>query len=381
MRPASEATSVGLSRLYIVTGEASGDVHAAAVVRALKAQVPNIQVRAMGGDALAAEGAELVEHVRNTAIMGFAEVVRKLGFIRRLMDRVKEDILAFQPDRILIVDYPGFNLRLATWAREQGLRVDMYIAPQVWAWKRGRIHRMARDLERLYVILPFEPEHYADVDLQVEYVGHPLADAIPASAARGRDGTDEAAWREQVGLPAEGEILALLPGSRPQEIERMLACLTETAQHFPAFIPVVAGAPGRVATDYPTDLPVLFGETQALYRFAAAGIVTSGTATLEAALHGLPQVVAYRTSPLTYTLARLFTRVRFISLVNLVLDREALPERIQGACTPERLARALEGVLSPEGRDLLTTDLTELRHRLATKGAAESVARSLLRKG
>lgn len=381
MRPASEATSVGLSRLYIVTGEPSGDVHAAAVVRALKAQVPNIQVRAMGGDALAAEGAELVEHVRNTAIMGFAEVVRKLGFIRRLMDRVKEDILAFQPDRILIVDYPGFNLRLATWAREQGLRVDMYIAPQVWAWKRGRIHRMARDLDRLYVILPFEPEHYADVDLQVEYVGHPLADAIPAESTRGSDGADEAEWRKRMGLPPEGEILALLPGSRPQEIDRMLRCLTEAAQHFPAFTPVVAGAPGRSASEYATDLPVLFGETQALYRFAAAGIVTSGTATLEAALHGLPQVVAYRTSGLTYFLARLFTRVRFISLVNLVLDREALPERIQGACTPERLARALEGVLSPEGRDLLTTDLTELRHRLATKGAAESVARSLLRKG
>ena len=379
MRPASETTSVGLSRLYIVTGEPSGDVHAAAVVRALKELTPEIQVRAMGGDALAAEGAELVEHVRNTAIMGFAEVVRKLGFIRRLMDRVKEDILAFHPDRILVVDYPGFNLRLATWAREQGLAVDMYIAPQVWAWKRGRIHRMARDLDRLYVILPFEPEHYADVDLHVEYVGHPLADAIPAAWATGEHGADEAEWRKRVGLPPEGEILALLPGSRPQEIDRMLTCLTEAAQHFPALIPVVAGAPGRSASDYATDLPVLFGETQALYRFAVAGIVTSGTATLEAALHGLPQVVAYRTSPLTYTLARLFTRVRFISLVNLVLDREALPERIQGACTPVQLARALEDVLSPEGRARLEQDQVDLRGRLAKKGAAASVARTLLR--
>lgn len=361
-------------RVYIVTGEPSGDAHAASVVRALKALQPGMAFRGMGGDALEAEGVELVEHVRHTAIMGFAEVVAKIGFIRKLMRRVQDDVERFHPDRILIVDYPGFNLRLASWARRKGYSVDMYIAPQVWAWKRGRIHRMARDLDRLYVILPFEAVHYAEVDLKVEYVGHPLAEVD-----RTAQGEQESEWRLRCGLPAEGDLLALLPGSRPQEINRMLSGLVEAAASLPEFVPVIAGAPGRSREDYDTALPVLFGETAVLYRWAGAGLITSGTATLEAALQGLPQVVAYRTSGLTYRLARWFTNVRFISLVNLVLDREAVPERIQGGCTPQALVSALRGVCSPKGRQQLERDTAALRAALSKKGAAEAVARGLLR--
>jgi lipid-A-disaccharide synthase len=379
MTPTSSRDTAGVQRLYVLTGEPSGDAHAAAVVRALKAGAPEIEVRGMGGDALAAEGVTLVEHIRNTSVMGFAEVVRKLGFFRRLMARVKADIAAFDPDRIVLVYYPGFNLRLARWAHEQGWSVDMYIAPQVWAWKRGRIHAMARDLDRLYVILPFEAQHYGEVDLRVDYVGHPLADAIPARVDHSTDKSDAAAWRSRCGLPATGNLLALLPGSRLQEIERMLPSLTEAARQLPHLTPVVAGAPGRQPSDYTTEFPVLFGETSELYRHAAAGIITSGTATLEAALYGLPQVVAYRTSGVTYRLAKWFTQVRFISLVNLILDREAVPERIQQDCTPTALAETLKGVMSEAGQQAQMQAHSDLRTALSTKGAAQAVAQGLLR--
>ena len=198
-------------RLYILTGEPSGEAHAARVVERIRDQWPEVEIRGMGGDAMEAQGVDLLEHVSNTAIMGFAEVVAKLGFIRTLMVRVKADILAFRPDRILIVDYPGFNLRMARWAREQGFPVDMYIGPQVWAWKRRRVHAMARDLDRLSVILPFEKAAYAGLDLDVDFVGHPLLDVPPLPPV------DESAtrpWREARNLPLDRPILALLPGSR-----------------------------------------------------------------------------------------------------------------------------------------------------------------------
>jgi len=374
MNPQSTSDSTGVRRLYILTGEPSGEAHAAAVVRAMRDVQPDLAIRGIGGDAMAAEGVELVEHVRHTAIMGFAEVLRKIGYIRQLMARVKDDIQRFGPDRILIVDYPGFNLRMATWARKAGYPVDMYIAPQVWAWKRRRIHRMARDLQRLYVILPFEAAHYAEVPLRVEYVGHPLADdVLPPSPGSAAD------WRQRMGLPLDGQILALLPGSRRQEIERMLPCLQDAAGQLTSFLPVVAGAPGRVREDYNTALPVVFGETRALYRHATAGIVTSGTATLEAALSGMPQVVAYKTSPLTYRLARWFSNVRFISLVNLVLNREVVPELIQGACTPDKLSAALKDRCTPASLSRHQEDLGQLRTALSKKGAALNVARGVLR--
>ncbi len=379
MTPSTPPNKEGLTKLYILTGEPSGDAHAAAVVRALKAHAPELEVRGMGGDALAAEGVTLVEHISNTSVMGFAEVVRKLRFFRQLMARVKSDIEAFSPDRILLVDYPGFNLRMARWAHRQGRSVDMYIAPQVWAWKSGRIQAMARDLDRLYVILPFEAKHYQGAELQVDYVGHPLADAIPALRLPETDTESATGWRSRCGLPAQGDLLALLPGSRLQEIERMLPCLTEAAQRLPHLVPVIAGAPGRQPSDYPTDFPVLFGETAALYGHATAGIITSGTATLEAALYGLPQVVAYRTSGVTYRLAKWFTKVRFISLVNLILEREAVPERIQQDCTPSALADTLQQVLSDKGQQHQKLAHSELRQALSTKGAAQAVAMGLLR--
>ena len=363
-------------RLYILTGEPSGDAHAARVVACIRQQWPSVQFRGMGGSALELEGVVLVENVANTAIMGFAEVVSKLGFIRRLFARVQADILAFRPDRILIVDYPGFNLRMARWAKGQGLAVDMYIGPQVWAWKRRRIHAMERDLDRLSVILPFECASYQGLNLDVEFVGHPLLETATFSPPKE---ADSAAWKSAHGLAPDAKLLALLPGSRPQEIRRMLPAFLRAAAMRPDLTPVVAGAPGRSAEDYGADCPVVFGQTQTLYRHADAGLITSGTATLEAALVGLPQVVAYRTSGLTYALAKAFSQVKFISLVNLILNREAVPERIQGRCTPRTLVAALDHIMTPEGKGLQQENQRALIEALGTAGASQKVAESLMR--
>lgn len=363
-------------RLYVLTGEPSGDAHAARVVACIRQQWPDVQFRGMGGSAMELEGVVLVENVANTAIMGFAEVVYKLGFIRRLFARVQADILAFRPDRILIVDYPGFNLRMARWAKGQGLAVDMYIGPQVWAWKRRRIHAMERDLDRLSVILPFEGASYQGLNLDVEFVGHPLLETATLSPPTE---ADSAAWKSAHGLAPDAKLLALLPGSRPQEIRRMLPVFLRAAAMRPDLVPVVAGAPGRSAEDYGADCPVVFGQTKALYRHADAGLITSGTATLEAALVGLPQVVAYRTSGLTYALAKAFSQVKFISLVNLILNREAVPERIQGRCTPRTLVAALDHIMTPEGRGLQRENQRALIEALGTAGASQKVAESLMR--
>lgn len=364
-------------KVYVLAGEASGDAHAARVLRAALAVDPELRMRGMGGDEMERLGVGLVEHVRNTSIMGFAEVLSRLGFIRRLLKRVKEDIARFQPDRILLVDYPGFNLRIAQWAQSQGMAVDMYISPQVWAWKAHRVHRIARDIDRLHVILPFEPACYEGLDLEVEYVGHPLLESIDLDSPW--DEAQHQAWCSQHGLDTQRPILALLPGSRKQELQRMLPVFSATANALPEWQPVIAGAPGRTASDYPTDMPVLFGETRALYKAADLGLITSGTATLEAALSGLPQVVAYKTSPLTYQIAKAFSKVDSISLVNLILGREAVPERIQKDCHPAALVAALRDIASDAGRHQQQEDQAELRRTLSKSGASQRVANALLR--
>ena len=364
-------------KVYVLAGEASGDVHAARVLEVALAVEPELRMRGMGGDEMERLGVGLVEHIRNTSIMGFAEVLSRLGFIWRLLKRVKEDIAKFQPDRILLVDYPGFNLRIAQWAQSQGMAVDMYISPQVWAWKAHRVHRIARDIDRLHVILPFEPACYQGLDLEVEYVGHPLLESIDLDSPW--DDAQHQVWCSQHGLDTQRPILALLPGSRKQELQRMLPVFSATANALPEWQPVIAGAPGRTASDYPTDMPVLFGETRTLYKAADLGLITSGTATLEAALSGLPQVVAYRTSPLTYQIAKAFSKVDSISLVNLILGREAVPERIQKDCRPEALVAALRDIASGAGRQQQQEDQTELRLTLTKSGASQRVANALLR--
>lgn len=355
------------ARIYVIAGEASGDLHGANLVRELLRIDPGIQVRAWGGDRLAAAGADVVKHYRDLAFMGFTQVVMNLPTILRNMRWCKADILAHRPDVLVLIDYPGFNLRIADWAHGRGIRVVYYISPQLWAWKEGRIATVKRAVHRMITILPFEQAWYAERGVQVDFVGHPLLDALPPEALRERP------W------PAKGPI-ALLPGSRRQEIERVLPVMLSTARRFPGERFVIAAAPAvpaelyaRIIGNSPVEL--VHGGAHPLLMEAKAALVTSGTATLETALSGVPEVVCYSGGAINVWLARKLIRVPFISLVNLIMGREVVRELIQEDLVPERLAAELDRLINDgQHRDRLLHDLASLRQVLGGPGASARAA-------
>ncbi|RMG56274.1 MAG: lipid-A-disaccharide synthase, partial [Bacteroidetes bacterium] len=356
---------------YVIAGEDSGDLHASNLIRALKQRVPDLSVRGLGGDRMAAAGAGLVAHVRDINFMGFREGVRNLRTIRRLFRTVKADIAAWKPDAVVLVDYPGFNLRLAPFIKQLGLPVYYYISPQLWAWKQGRVKKIRQYVDRMLVILPFEADFYARHGVDVDFVGHPLLDAIG-------DQTDSSPP-----VPTQRPVLALLPGSRRQEIQRMLPVMLSLVSHFPEYECVIAGAPSQPESFYRQlmgDKPVrlVMNQTYALLRQAELAVVTSGTATLETALHGVPQVVAYKGGFISYQIGRRLVKVKFISLVNLILDRPAVTELIQDAYTPARLRAEVTNLTQPAVRQRLADDYADLRHRLGEEGASERAAAVLL---
>lgn len=362
-------------RIHIIAGEASGDLHGGNLVRELVALAQagggQLQVRAWGGDRMAAAGAEVVKHYRDLAFMGFTQVIMNLRTILRNIEACKRDIAAFKPDALVLIDYPGFNMRIAAWAREQGIPVHWYISPQVWAWKKGRVRALKRTVDHMYVILPFEQEWYARHGMHVEFVGHPLLDAMeqegrsPLAALPGAD---------------ERPVVALLPGSRHQEINRILPLMAATAQCFPDHRFVLAAAPSvpdALYADLLGDAPVqvVKDRTYDVLRHARAALVTSGTATLETALFGVPEVVCYSGSAINVWLARRLVNIKFISLVNLIMDREVVRELVQGDLTVEKLREELGRILheTPE-RDRMLADLADLRVRLGGRGASKKVA-------
>jgi lipid-A-disaccharide synthase len=370
------------TRFMIVAGEVSGDMHAAGLVRALRALLPEATFSGVGGDALQAEGMTLAYHARDMAVMGFNEVVRRLGFFRRVFADLKRRAAAERPDAVILVDYPGFNLRFAAAAHAMGLNVVYYVCPQVWAWNRGRIPKMARIVDLLITIFPFEAGLFRDTGLQTCFAGHPLVDE-----AR------EALARAPAVLPWNGAPrVALLPGSRPHEIRRLLPVMAGAAARLRAAHPGAAflvaapspheahlarellAAPGAAAA----RAAVVAGETRAVLRQADAALVASGTATIEAALMTCPMVVTYRTAPLTYWLARRLVRVPHIGMVNLVAGREICPERVQHDATPDALAAAVEPLLTdtPARRRMLD-DLRHVADRLGAPGAADRAARAI----
>ncbi len=375
-------------RVYIIAGEASGDLHGGNLVRELfkvsrsdtssgsgsGREDRSLTIRAWGGDRMAAAGAEVVKHYRDLAFMGFTQVVMNLRTILRNIDLCKQDVAAFKPDLLVLIDYPGFNLRIAEWAREQGIPVHYYISPQVWAWKKGRVHMIKRVVDRMYVILPFEREWYARYGQKVEFVGHPLLDAIdqegmaPLEPLPGSDGRP---------------VVALLPGSRRQELARMLPLMVAVARRFPHLHFVMAAAPSLPEELYAAiigDAPITLvqGRTYDLLRHARAALVTSGTATLETALFGVPEVVCYKSGALNVWIARRLVDIKFISLVNLIMDREVVRELIQGELTVDSLSTELERLLSDGPyREGMLADLAELRNRLGGPGASAKVASML----
>jgi lipid-A-disaccharide synthase len=360
-------------RYYIIAGEASGDLHGSNLVKAVYVKDAQADIRAWGGDKMEAAGATLVKHYRDLAFMGFVEVVEHLPTILRNLRFCKEDIQRFKPDVLVLIDYPGFNLRIAEWAKARGIKVCYYISPQVWAWKEGRVKKIREIVDRMLVILPFELPFYQRWNYGVTYVGHPLIEVVEEELAKP--------------LPAplsSMPIVALLPGSRAQEIQQKLPVMLAALVHFPDYQAVIAGAPAQPDELYEslmkdTGAVLVRNQTYEVLRQSRAALVTSGTATLETALFGVPQVVCYRGNPLSYLLAKRFIKVKYISLVNLILDRPAVPELIQHGLAEDALVAELRGSVGgqPHRRQMLK-DYGELRAALGTGGASAAAAEAVI---
>jgi lipid-A-disaccharide synthase len=364
-------------KYYLIAGEASGDLHGSRLITALDREDPNAGFRAWGGDLMAAAGAHLVKHYRDLAFMGFAEVVRNLRTIMRNIRDCKKDITAFNPDALILIDYPGFNLRIAKWAKNQGFRVFYYISPQIWAWHSSRVHGIKASVDKMFVILPFEKDFYAKYHYEVEFVGHPLLDIVDNY----QDTNPEASFATKEEKP----VIALLPGSRKQEIMRMLPLMLQIPRYLPDFRFVIAAAPAipegfyRQFLQPESEVPLVYGKTYAILKSAFAAIVTSGTATLETALFGIPQIVCYRGGRASFFVARRLVQVKHISLVNLILDRPLLTELVQHQCTVEAMLQSLNAILDGPGRTHILEGYQQLRQHLGTNGAAERTAKGILR--
>jgi lipid-A-disaccharide synthase len=361
-------------KLYLIAGEASGDLHGSNLIHALRRISPKMTVRAWGGDLMQSAGAELVKHYRDLAFMGFWEVVRHLPTILSNLAFCKKDILENRPDALVLIDYPGFNLRIAKWAKKQGIPVIYYIAPQTWAWKKKRNLAIERDVERLLCILPFEQNWFSENGVSMaEFVGHPLLDVVrePQRAAVG-----DANFSRKV--------IALMPGSRKQEIRRILPIMLGVMRQFPEYQFVVAGAPGISTDFYQTFLSgkkrvsLVQNKTSDVLRLADAALVTSGTATLETALHGVPQVVCYKGGWLSYQIAKRIIKVKYISLPNLILNEPIIAEQIQANCNVNDVGDALGKMLSPDEITRVRGDYDRLRKKLGAPGASERVAKIIV---
>lgn len=364
------------ARLLISAGEPSGDVYAGELVARLRAARPDLDAFGLGGDAVAASGARLLAHVRDVAVVGLLEVLRHLGDLRALFDRLLAEADRERPDVAVLVDYPDFNLRLAAQLHRRGIPVVYYVSPQVWAWRRGRLKQIRRHVSRMLVLFPFEEAIYREARVPVTFVGHPLVERLAPLA-------DRDAFVRGIGLDPGRPLVAVLPGSRSREVAHHRPALRGAAELMRARRPdlqlVVAAAPGL--SDDALEgigLPIVRDRTQALLGAADAGIVASGTATVEAALLGLPMVVVYRLSPVTYALGRPLVRLDRFAMVNLIAGRDVVPELIQGDFTPERVAAETLRLLDdPERREAMRRDLADVSARLGAPGASDRAAEAV----
>jgi len=369
--PAGPTTTAPV--IFLSVGEPSGDLHGASLARALRARIPGVRLIGLGGPLMAAEGVELMAGLDDLAVMGFVEVLGRLPYFLRLRRRVFSALVTEGVDLVIPVDYPGFNLRLAHRARSEGRQVLYYIAPQVWAWHASRAPKLARDTNRIAVILPFEERFLREHGAQAEFVGHPLLD-VPGLA------TSRETWFAGLGLDAERPVLAVMPGSRRQEVARHLEIFSEAAALVTFRRPdvqVVIGAPTTLPDEaYAGTVFPVTRDARALLSHATAALVKSGTTTLEAALAGVPFVVAYRMNPLSFQLARRVVRVPHIALANLVADRRIVPEYVQDEATPAGLAAGLLPLLDTESveRAKMLDGLRDVRAALGDGGAAGRVA-------
>jgi len=360
---------------YLIAGEASGDLHGANLIKAIQKHDASAEFRCLGGDRMERAGAKLVRHYRETAYMGFWEVVKNLPVIFRNLRFCREDIRAYQPDVLILIDYPGFNLRIAEQLKDDDINIFYYISPQVWAWKASRVQKIKTYVDRMFVILPFEQAFYKRWGMVVDFVGHPLLDAIE-QREQPKD------FRQEEGL-SDKPIIALLPGSRAQEIKMMLPLMLSVQPHFPDYQFIVAGLSYHSTTFYQQQVAgyktaIVTDRTYDLLSCADAALVTSGTATLETALHNVPQVVCYKGNPVSFWIGKQLVDVAYISLVNLILEEELVQELIQSDLTKENLQRELATILQPDTRQYVQQRYEALKQLLGEQGASDRAAKLMV---
>lgn len=363
-------------KYYLIAGERSGDLHGANLIKALKKEDTQAQIRCWGGDAMEQAGGELVVHYRELAFMGFWEVFKNLFTIRKFLRKCEQDLIVYQPDVLILIDYAGFNMRMAKFAKNKGILNYYYISPKLWAWNQGRARKVKAYVDKMFVILPFEKDFYRQFDYPVEYVGNPLLDAI-------REFAPQQDFRRTYGLD-ERPVIAVLPGSRQQEVSNMLRTMLELAPKFPDFQFAVAAVNNLPDSMYAEarqkeNVVVIEGKTYDILHQAHAALVTSGTATLETALFEVPQLICYKTSVVSYKIAKALIKVPFIGLVNLIAEEEVVPELIQQDFNTARLQSELKKIVSetPE-REAQLRAYQRIKHMLGKERASEKTARLMV---
>lgn len=359
-------------KYYIIAGEASGDLHASNLMKTLKKVDPSPRFRFYGGDLMQAQGGTMVKHYADMAFMGFLEVAMNLRTILKNIKKCKEDLIKHRPDVLVLVDFPGFNLKIAKFAKEQGIKVFYYISPKVWAWNQKRVLKIKRDVDQMFCILPFEVDFYHKWGMEVDYVGNPLLDAKNAF-------TPNTNFRAENKL-SEKPIVALLPGSRKQELNYILPDMLSVISSFPDHQFVIAGAPSFTEDFYQqytkeSNIPVVFNATYDLLNIADAALVASGTATLETALFKVPQVVLYKGSAISIGIARMLVKIRFISLVNLIMDSKTVTELIQEDCNITMISKELDDILNTPKRKEMLEKYEILSEKMGLSGASEKTAK------
>ena len=364
-----------MKKIFIIAGEPSGDLHGANLVKALLDKNPNLTIHGWGGELMQEQGVEVVMHYKKLAFMGFVEVIANLRTILKNFDICKKQIKAFNPEAVIFIDYPGFNLRMAKFVKKLGIKTFYYISPQIWAWKQNRVYTIKKYIDEVYSIMPFEKDFYKKFDVDVNFVGHPLIDAI----------NNLSHSEELPELKNAKPILAILPGSRKQEISKMLPVMLKSAKNFPSHQVVIAGAPSidqdyydLFLAKYP-DYPLIFGKTYSILHKAHTAMVTSGTATLETALFNIPQVVCYKGGAISIAIARVLIKVKFISLVNLIMDKEVVKELIQDEMNEKQLTQEIKKIISGEGREQMLHQYQILIEKLGGGGASEITASLMLK--
>ncbi|MFK7946080.1 MAG: lipid-A-disaccharide synthase [Saprospiraceae bacterium] len=370
-------------KYFIIAGEASGDLHGSNLVKALRKQEPNCEIVCWGGDLMEAAGATLLQHYRRTSFMGFLEVLKNLRTILGAIRACKNDIEREQPNTLILIDFPGFNFRIAEWAKPKGLKILYYISPQLWAWKENRIKKVKRDIDRMFVILPFEKDFYKKHNYEVDFVGHPLLDVTENFKA-----TPNFKSTHQLD---NRPIIALLPGSRKQEIENMLSKMLAMVDKFTDYQFIIAAAPSQSLDFYDAiisknnlkntvknNIKIIQNQTYDILNIAEAALVTSGTATLETALFNVPQVVCYKGSSISYYIAKQLVKIKYISLVNLIADKPLVTELIQNEFTIDNLEKELIDILNQKNRKEILLEYQLLKKELGGEGASGRVANLIL---